>query len=169
MHRHIVTIVALVVVPASGCRNAQGPPPEEMAKGFFITTIGEHDIVRRWVTFSVFEADHGRLNYRFTRRTTGGSRSWGPAEAHIEAGDPWFAYVETSRRVWVCDGRERLDLQTWGDEGSGTYSVTHPCSPQQTTWLAKQIPEPVLEQLPEAIIATFSHPESAACEHETVE
>lgn len=149
MRNLIITALAAILI--AGCRDAGDPSSKEVTSGFFITTTGEHQIVRESVTFTVFASESGKLNYRFARKTRSGSGSSGPAEASVDPDAPWFAYVETSRRIWVCDGRDMLSLLVCDEEGAATYSVTHPCTPGPPSSLIEQIPVPVHDRLPEVV------------------
>ena len=72
-----------------------------------ITTLGRHYVSRGGNFIEIYEQGD-KLNYRIGRRYRNESIVRSPAQAEIVKGSPWFAFVETSNRIWIFNGERML-------------------------------------------------------------
>ncbi len=140
--------------------------PDTLIPGTFISSPGDY---------------HGREG-RFTRSIklslTGKQVGWtvtndaiGPGDAagrHASSSswlalssptDPWFVYVESPGRLWLCDGHANLYANFIGSTGDNEYRQLVN-SGRLTPAKPLPVPKPVFDRLPESIRRILPVPET---------
>ena len=150
----------------STARSSTATTPDTLIPGTFITSPGEY---------------HGREG-RYTRSIklslTGNQVGWtvtndaiGPGDAagrHASSSswlalsspaDPWFVYVESPGRLWLCDGHANLYANFIGNTGDNEY-LQLVNSGRLTPAKPLPVPKPVFDRLPESIRRILPVPET---------
>lgn len=132
----------------------------------FITQTGTYRFHHGNLTLRFYE-DKGKLNYErvVSTRRVGlpflkyeEYSSGGPADAWIEKGPNWFAFVESPRSrspvaVWIFDGRGKLVLLKWMPTASDPdLSYMTDYDPDTFPTVVKSVPKAVLDRLPRSFL-----------------
>lgn len=73
--------------------------------------------------------------------------------------DPWFVYVESPGRLWLCDGHANLYVNFIGSTGDNDYrQLVNSC--RLTPGKPLPAPKPVFDRLPEALRRILPAPET---------
>lgn len=131
MRALVLLLLASALLPACSKRTMVIPPPATMANtmsaGMFIDSPGSYHFGDRSGTFDLDVTESGQdigwttSSSRPLSHVGGSIGGSGGGGMQIQAvGDPWFIFVESPGRYWMCDGSQRLDYYLSDEHGSNS-------------------------------------------------
>lgn len=170
----IVLLLLAAAVGLTGCRklathtssSTAVTTPDTLIPGTFVTTAGEYRGHEGRFTRIIKLTDHG-TSIAWSIATEKGTS--GDAADHQEStsalvlakpADPWFIYVESPARLWLCDGHANVYACFVSASGANDYHQLANSGHRTTKEIP--LPAPVYQRLPESLRALFPIPAEEA-------
>jgi hypothetical protein len=140
--------------------------PDTLIPGTFITSPGTyHGHEGRYTRTIKLSQTGNQVGWTLTtkvigpREATGNHASSSSLLALSSPSDPWFVYVESPGRLWLCDGHANLYVNFIGSTGDNDYRQLVN-SRRLTPGKPLPAPKPVFDRLPESIRRILPAPET---------
>ncbi len=164
-------LLLLLALAATGCRKTSTTrsstvaTPDTLIPGTFITSPGDyHGREGRYTRTIKLSTAGTQMGWSLTTEVTGTREA---TESQTSSSylilsspaDPWFVYVESPGRLWLCDGRANLYANFIGNTGNNEH-LQLVNSGRLSPIDQLPVPKPVFDRLPESIRRILPVPET---------
>jgi len=137
-HSFLTVLAILLILPVRSAQSADTPTLG------FVRQMGTYPLDAKGSHLRIHAAKDGKPTYEFKWIIPRGHEKDSAPGAGFFQGTGWFAYIESSSRIWIYDGKKDLNIVHRKEKGVGFYSVAakeyYPSCPAEV-WAA--LPENV--------------------------